>query len=402
MVIRTGSPARRGPLWVLIVAVGMLAAVIVAPPASAAWPASAPAAITTAPTTAAAAKTAAAGCQGGLSGDAIPTMSSGRSAVRTTIGIAKSMGVGINGQIIAVMVMYQESSIRNLANDGTSAQTASWPYPGRAYWLNVAKLSLNYPHDKFGFLEGAHDTDSIGLYQQRPAYGWGNYGSSTGITDPSGVVQRLLDPRWEAMAFFGGPRSAAPTTGLLDIPGWQAMALTDAANAVQKSNYPGYYAQWEVPATNFVNANQDVPPIAVPWCGGDGQPPSISLRARANNRYVTAENGGSSPLIANRTTVGLWERFDAIELGNGTIALRARANNAYVCADNSGSSSLIANRGAVGAWETYTLVNNSDGTVSLWSWANGKYVTAENGGKAPLIANRSAIGPWEKFDLIGS
>ena len=63
-------------------------------------------------------------------------------------------------------------------------------------------------------------------------------------------MQRLLDPRWEAMAFFGGPRSAAPTSGLLDVPGWQAMALTDAANAVQGSNYPGYYAQWEAPATD--------------------------------------------------------------------------------------------------------------------------------------------------------
>src|SRR6478735_10071534 len=44
-----------------------------------------------------------AGCPGGLSGAAIPTMSSGQAAVRTTIGIAKSMGVPLKGQIIAVM-----------------------------------------------------------------------------------------------------------------------------------------------------------------------------------------------------------------------------------------------------------------------------------------------------------
>ena len=159
-------------------------------------------------------------------------------AVRTTIGVAKSMGVSLKGQIIAVMVMYQESSIRNLANDGTSVQAASWPSPGRAYWMNVTKLSLKYPHDKFGSRDGAHDTDSIGLYQQRPAWGWGNYGSSTGTTDPEGAVQRLLDPRWEAMAFFGGPSSAAPTSGLLDVNGWEEMAPTDAAEAVQGSNIP--------------------------------------------------------------------------------------------------------------------------------------------------------------------
>jgi hypothetical protein len=34
---------------------------------------------------------------------------------------------------------------------------------------------------------------------------------------------------------------------------------------------------------------------------GDG---TFALLSNANNRYVTAENGGSSPLIANRTTVG--------------------------------------------------------------------------------------------------
>ena len=180
------------------------------------------------------------------------------------------MGVPVKGQIVAVMVMFQESSIRNLANDGSSTQNASWSSPGRAYWLNVTRLSLKYPHDLFGSRDGAHDTDSIGLYQQRPSAGWGNYGNSTGTTDPEGVVQRLLDPRWEAMAFFGGGSSAAPTSGLLDIAGWQDMPLTYAANAVQQSNYPEYYAQWEGPATTYVNNNQDAPAIGLPWYPGGG------------------------------------------------------------------------------------------------------------------------------------
>ncbi|MEP6563347.1 MAG: hypothetical protein ABJD68_19990, partial [Nakamurella sp.] len=162
------------------------------------------------------------------------------------------------------------SSIRNLANDGSSQQSASWSSPGRDYWLNVTRLSLKYPHDRFGSRDGAHDTDSIGLYQQRPSSGWGNYGNSTGTTDPEGVVQRLLDPRWEAMAFFGGGSSAAPTSGLLDIAGWQDMPPTYAANAVQQSNYPEYYAQWEGPATSYVNDNQDAAAIGLPWYPGGG------------------------------------------------------------------------------------------------------------------------------------
>jgi beta-glucosidase len=128
--------------------------------------------------------------------------------------------------------------------------------------------------------------------------------------------------------------------------------------------------------------------------------PVISLRAHANGDYVTADNAGASPLIANRTAIGPWEQFDEIDLGNGNIALRAHANNMIVTADNAGASPLIANRTAVGGWETFQLIHNADGSISLKAQADGDYVTADNAGAAALIANRTAIGPWEEFDLI--
>ncbi|WP_194909551.1 SGNH/GDSL hydrolase family protein [Catenulispora rubra] len=128
--------------------------------------------------------------------------------------------------------------------------------------------------------------------------------------------------------------------------------------------------------------------------------PVISLRAHANGDYVTADNGGGSPLIANRTAIGFWEQFDEIDQGNGAIALRSHANGLIVTADNAGAQPLIANRTAVGAWETFQLIHNPDGSVSLKADANGDYVTAENAGAQPLIANRTAIGAWEEFDLI--
>jgi lysophospholipase L1-like esterase len=128
--------------------------------------------------------------------------------------------------------------------------------------------------------------------------------------------------------------------------------------------------------------------------------PVISLRAHANGDYVTADNAGTSPLIANRTAIGTWEQFDEIDEGNGTIALRAHANGEFVCADNAGASPLIANRTAVGPWETFALIHNADGSISLQSKANNDYVTAENAGASALIANRTAIGAWEEFDLV--
>ncbi|MFE0465376.1 xylosidase [Kitasatospora sp. NPDC058965] len=124
---------------------------------------------------------------------------------------------------------------------------------------------------------------------------------------------------------------------------------------------------------------------------------TVSLRSLANNDYVTAENAGTSPLIANRTAVGTWEQFDVVDAGNGTIALRARANGEYVTAENAGAGALIANRTAIGLWETFKLVTNANGTISLLAQVNGKYVTAENAGAAPLIADRTSIGTWEQF-----
>lgn len=126
----------------------------------------------------------------------------------------------------------------------------------------------------------------------------------------------------------------------------------------------------------------------------------VALRALANGRWVSAENGGSAPLIANRTAIGAWERFDLAVLSGDSVALRAQANGRYVCADAAGALPLISNRDAVGSWETFTLIRNVDGTISLRAQANDRIVTAESAGAAPLIANRTAIGPWEKFDLV--
>ena len=81
------------------------------------------------------------------------------------------------------------------------------------------------------------DRDSLGLFQQRPSTGWG-------------TPDQILDPRFAATAFYGGPHNpnAGRTRGLLDIPGWTSMTVTQAAQAVQISAYPDAYAKWEASA----------------------------------------------------------------------------------------------------------------------------------------------------------
>jgi hypothetical protein len=125
----------------------------------------------------------------------------------------------------------------------------------------------------------------------------------------------------------------------------------------------------------------------------------VSLRALANGRYVTAENGGASALIANRTAVGRWEQFAVVDAGNGTIGLRALANNLYVSAESAGASPLIANRTAVGPWESFREVDAGGGNVALRALANNQYVCADRQGASPLIANRTVIGAWESYTV---
>ena len=123
-----------------------------------------------------------------------------------TVG-SKIDGINRNALKIALMAALTESTLRLLTNTGT--------YPE----------SANYPNDGNG-----SDHDSLGLFQMRPQAGWG-------------TVEELMDSKYQASAFFGGPTGPnyPSPRGLLDIPGWQSMGLGEVAQAVEVSAYPDRY-----------------------------------------------------------------------------------------------------------------------------------------------------------------
>ena len=125
-----------------------------------------------------------------------------RANAAVIVSVGRSLGVPQRGIVIALAAAMQESGLRNLAGG---------------------------------------DRDSIGLFQQRPSQGWGS------------PIQ-LQNPRYAAALFFGGPSNpnAGVTCGLLDVPGWQSMTLTEAAQAVQVSAFPNAYGQWEQAATHWL------------------------------------------------------------------------------------------------------------------------------------------------------
>ena len=87
------------------------------------------------------------------------------------------------------------------------------------------------------------DRDSLGLFQQRPSQGWG-------------TPAQILDPYRSTAVFYGGSGdpNGHSTRGLLDIPGWESMAFTDAAQAVQISAFPDRYGRWESKAYGWLAA----------------------------------------------------------------------------------------------------------------------------------------------------
>ncbi len=133
-----------------------------------------------------------------------------RAATIITVG-GKTVGVGRKGIVVALMAALAESGLRMLANRAA--------YPG----------SASYPNDGDG-----SDHDSLGMFQLRPQTGWG-------------TVAQLMDPTYQAAAFYGGP--SGPThgspRGLLDVPGWQTLPLGAAAQTVEGSAFPNRYTMYE-------------------------------------------------------------------------------------------------------------------------------------------------------------
>ncbi len=111
------------------------------------------------------------------------------------VQVGLALGIPERGLIVALATAMQESTLRNL-----------------------------------GHLGARNDHDSLGLFQQRPSMGWG-------------TPEQVTDPVYSATAFY---------SALKRVQGWESMAVTVAAQAVQRSGFPYAYAKWETDATALV------------------------------------------------------------------------------------------------------------------------------------------------------
>lgn len=118
----------------------------------------------------------------------------------------KQMNLPRQAFVVAIATALQESHLRNLANPNVSG-------------------SMDHPNEGVGY-----DYDSVGLFQQRPNWG---------------TVDQLMDPQESARRFYAA---------LVQVSGWEQMAVTVAAQTVQGSAFPNAYAQWQSLAEQIVDA----------------------------------------------------------------------------------------------------------------------------------------------------
>lgn len=120
------------------------------------------------------------------------------------------------------------------------------------------------------------DRDSVGLFQQRPSQGWG-------------TPTQLVNPRYAAASFYGA---------LAKVPGWQTMAVTDAAQRVQRSAAPDAYADWEPQARVLAQVLTGEAPGGFTCRFATGTPPSVGRSAPTPptplSRAMVSELGPSS------------------------------------------------------------------------------------------------------------
>ncbi|MCA0252626.1 MAG: peptidoglycan DD-metalloendopeptidase family protein [Actinobacteria bacterium] len=117
----------------------------------------------------------------------------------TAIEVGKQLGIPERGWIVAIAAALTESDMRNI---------------------------------DYG------DRDSVGPWQMRPSTGWG-------------TVAQIRDLTLGARAFYGLAEHTS-NPGLLDIKGWEQMTIGQAAQAVERSAFPGRYAPNEAAARAVV------------------------------------------------------------------------------------------------------------------------------------------------------
>ncbi|MBR7830767.1 C40 family peptidase [Actinospica sp. MGRD01-02] len=184
---------------------------------------------------------------GGTTGQT-PVCSTGSAGIGTDIGDGEKLTAE---QVANARVIYTTGVSMNIP-----------PY-GEAIAIATAIQESRLENLDYG------DRDSLGLFQQRPSQGWG-------------TPAQIMNPVYAATRFY---------QALEQVPNWQKLPLTTAAQDVQESGYPDAYAAWQKVAEQLVATFAGTVGACDLGAGAayaDGLPASFTLPAGTPAQVVTA------------------------------------------------------------------------------------------------------------------
>lgn len=177
------------------------------------------------------------------------TSLSGEQARNAAIIVAASIERGLpeRAAVVALATAYQESDIRNL---------------------------------DYG------DRDSLGLFQQRPSYGWG-------------TEEQIMDPWYSSGRFY---------EELVKFSGWESVDINDMAQKVQRSGFPDAYRQHESKAIAVAAALRGSAPETLSCLARDENPPdpaALAVLEVWGDQVATTIEGNAVTITAS-SDIALW------------------------------------------------------------------------------------------------
>jgi hypothetical protein len=153
-------------------------------------------------------------------------------AVYTAVAFLQRSETLVSERCTAVGSGSAELATDQAANAGLIAAVAvRRGLPARAASIALATAMQESKLRNIGHGDQA-GPDSRGLFQQRPSQGWG-------------TAEQVMDPYYATNAFYNA---------LVKVPGYQSLDIADAAQRVQRSAFPGAYAQHEAMARAFASS----------------------------------------------------------------------------------------------------------------------------------------------------
>jgi len=202
-------------------------------------------------------------CTGGTGAFLLTQMTGGEedNLALSAFGCGSGNPITVDGDL-PLVAPYNEAQMRNAAI--IIRVGAALRVPPRGWVIAVATAMQESGLSNLPHLGAENDHDSVGLFQQRPSQGWG-------------TPDQLRDPAYAAGKFY---------EKLLKVPGWQRLALTDAAQQVQRSAFPDAYARHQPIATQIVNA----------LTGGAGRAVGADSKLRCAAAGEIAASGWTAPI----------------------------------------------------------------------------------------------------------